>query len=142
MTPMRTRTSRILTLAAMVGAVTMIATGCSTGSEPGSAPTSSAEPDPTVVAELVGVWGEDAAGQPYLEFTEDGNVSGSDGCNRLASTYTADDAHVEIAAFLTTLKACEGVDSWLSGVRAVEVDGDVLVVMDVEGAKIGELARA
>ncbi|MGM7672206.1 META domain-containing protein [Microbacterium sp. A93] len=139
---MRTRTSRILTLAAMAGAVTLLVTACSTGTEPGSAPTSSAEPDPAVVAELVGVWGEDAAGQPHLEFTEDGDVSGSDGCNGIFSTYTADDAHIELAQFASTLKACEGVDDWLRGVRAVEIDGDVLVVMDDAGEKIGELTRA
>lgn len=142
MTCMRTRTSRMFTLAAMVGAAAMLVTGCSAGEGPGSTPTSSDGPNDAVIAELVGIWGEDAAGQPHLEFTDDGAVRGSDGCNGISSTYTVEGDQINLAEFMSTKKACEGVDTWLSGIRAVEVDGDVLQVMDASGDMIGELNRA
>ncbi|MGM7679089.1 META domain-containing protein [Microbacterium sp. A94] len=139
---MRTRTPRILTLAAMVGAATLLITGCAAGQTPGSAPTSSADPNDPVVAELLGSWGEDAAGQPHLEFTADGAVTGNDGCNGIFTSFTVEGDQIDLAQFASTLKACEGVDDWLRGVRAVEVDGDVLVAFNDSGEKLGELTRA
>ena len=40
-----------------------------------------------IAKEIIGVWGNEvAAGQPYLEFNEDGIVNGNDGCNGIGST--------------------------------------------------------
>lgn len=142
MTCMRTRTSKMLTLATMVGATTLLLTACATGQTPGSTPTSSADPNNPVVAEVLGSWGTDAAGEPYLEFTVDGAVKGSDGCNGISTSFTVDGDQIDLAEFMSTMKACDGVDGWLSSMRAVEVDGDVLVVKDRAGDKIGELGRS
>lgn len=122
----------------------LMITSCASSTDPGPAPTSTspAGSSADVATELVGGWGEDAAGKPYLEFTETGDVRGSDGCNGIVSTYTVEGDSIEIATFMSTLRACQGVDDWLRGVRAVEIDGDTLVVMDAAGERLGELARA
>ena len=107
---------------------------------PTSTPTEGAGTD-AVATEVVGLWGEDAEGQPHLEFTADGEVHGTDGCNGIVTTYTVDDGRISLAPFASTLKACAGVDDWLRGVRTAEIDGDVLVAMTATGTKLGELTR-
>ncbi|WP_043534494.1 META domain-containing protein [Actinomyces polynesiensis] len=105
-------------------------TGCSGGaSESGAA-------DP------VGTWGSTAAGSPNLTFTEDGKVSGNDGCNSLSGTWTQDGDTVELGQMVTTLMACMDVDTWLSGAKSATVDGDTLLVEDEGGSQIGTLERA
>lgn len=143
MSSMNLRAVRSTAMLASVGALALLVTGCAAAG-PGPAPTSTAPTSATNVAEeIIGVWGDEVtAGQPHLEFTEDGTVNGSDGCNGIGSTYAVQDDRIDIAQFVSTLKACEGVDDWLRGIRAVELDGDMLVVFDVSGERIGELERA
>lgn len=129
----RIRTSLVLAAAAL------LLTACAPAGGPGSAPTSTASP---AGSDVVGTWGSDAAGEPFLEFTDDGKVKGTDGCNGIGSTYTVVDDAVEIAPYVSTLKACQGVDDWLRGISVVQVEGDTLIVMDEAGTKIGELPRS
>lgn len=138
----RTRTRSLVGLAAL-GLLALVGTGCTSGESaaPTSTPTDAAAPD-AVASEVVGLWGQDAAGEPHLEFTADGEVHGSDGCNGITTTYTVDGGRISLAPFASTLKACEGVDDWLRSVRSAEVDGDVLVAMNAAGTKVGELTRA
>lgn len=138
------RRARNLVGLAILGAFALMGAACATGA-PGGAPTSSSDPssgDDAVVENLVGLWGEDAKGQPHLEFTADGEVRGSDGCNGIATTYSVNGDRVDLARFASTLKACPGVDDWMRGIRAVEIDGDVLVIKDASGAELGNLSRA
>jgi heat shock protein HslJ len=134
--------ARTLIGVAMLGALALVGTACA--SSPGDAsPTSTPSNGGDAAAtDVVGHWGDDATGQPHLEFTADGTVQGSDGCNGIVTTYVAADGRYELAPFASTLKACMGVDDWLRGVRAVEVDGDVLVALDSSGERLGELTRA
>jgi hypothetical protein len=39
------------------------------------------------------------------------------------------------------MKACPNVDTWLSGVRAVKVDADQLIILDRSAGEIGTLPR-
>ena len=137
----RTRTRSLIGLAAL-GLLALVGTGCASGeaAAPTSTPTEGAGTD-AVATEVVGLWGEDAEGQPHLEFTADGEVHGTDGCNGIVTTYTVDDGRISLAPFASTLKACAGVDDWLRGVRTAEIDGDVLVAMTATGTKLGELTR-
>jgi heat shock protein HslJ len=121
----------------MVAAAAILLTACAPAAGPAGGPTSTASPEPDVV----GTWGSDAKGEPFLEFTAEGKVTGTDGCNGIGSTYTVVDDTVEIAPYYSTLKACQGVDTWLRGLSKVQVDGDTLIVQDKDGAKIGELPR-
>lgn len=90
----------------------------------------------------VGMWGEDTKGSPYLEFLEDGTLSGSDGCNGIGGTYTDSDGTITVELGFSTLKACVGVDTWLRDISTASVDGDALAVFDTEGSRIGTLTRA
>jgi len=130
-------TSHRIRAAIVVAAAALLLTACAPAVGPAGAPTSTASPEPDVV----GTWGSDAKGEPFLEFTAEGKVTGTDGCNGIGSTYTVVDDTVEIAPYYSTLKACQGVDTWLRGLSKVQVDGDTLIVQDKDGAKIGELPR-
>ncbi|MGN0065871.1 MAG: META domain-containing protein [Nocardioides sp.] len=103
-------------------------------------PTSTQTPTETPL-EVAGTWGAPEDEQPYLELAEDGNVTGSDGCNRLMSAWEADGATVTFEAVASTRKACPDVDTWLSGMATATVDGDTLTVLDKDGGEIGTLAR-
>jgi heat shock protein HslJ len=93
------------------------------------------DPDPT------GSWGTDAPGQPNLTLGEDGKVSGTDGCNRLVSTWKQDGDTVTFSVVASTNMHCEGVDTWLSGMHTATVSGDTLTVADADGDTIGTLRR-
>lgn len=109
-------------------------TGCGGGDgESGSADGGTVDP--------VGTWGSTAAQAPNLTFTEDGNVTGTDGCNRLTGSWTADGDTVEFGEIASTLMACVDVDTWLSGAKTATVDGDTMVVRDEGGSEIGTLER-
>lgn len=90
---------------------------------------------------LIGRWESPEVGAPCLVFAEHGTVTGSDGCNGIHSTYVATEEGAAIAPFVSTLKACIGVNTWLRGVRTVQLRGDTLIVDDVSGEKLGELQR-
>ncbi|MFB7249310.1 META domain-containing protein [Microbacterium sp. NPDC056234] len=132
-------TSHRIRVGLLLAAAAVLLTACATAGGQGTAPTSTASP---AGPDVVGSWGSDATGEPFLEFTEDGKVTGTDGCNGIGSTYTVVDDRVEIAPYYSTLKACQGVDDWLRHLSAVQVDGDTLIVMDKSGTKIGELPRS
>lgn len=145
MTSMSRNLARTLVGVAMLGILALTATACASetdGGAPTSTPSGDAVPGDAASTELLGLWGDDSTGMPHLEFTADGQVHGSDGCNGIVTTYTVEGDRIELATFVSTLKACMGVDDWLRGVRAAQVDGDVLVVMDAAGERLGELPRA
>jgi heat shock protein HslJ len=86
-------------------------------------------------------WGSEEEGQPHVTFAEDGSVSGSDVCNQLAGNWSLSDETIVTDNLATTLKACDGVDTWLSGFATAVVDGDRLVVSGPDGEEIGVLQR-
>ncbi|MBK0422282.1 META domain-containing protein [Leucobacter sp. CSA2] len=90
---------------------------------------------------VLGTWTSQQEGNPELNFEPKGVVNGTDGCNRIVGSYeaTAEGADVKLRA--STLKACQGVDTWLSGVAQVRVDGTQLHVLDHAGKEIGALER-
>ncbi|MBB2959265.1 META domain-containing protein [Pseudoclavibacter helvolus] len=95
-------------------------------------------------ASAAGSWGTpDSSGQgePGLNLSDDGKVTGNDGCNRLMGDWTETDGKVEFGALASTMMFCEGVDTWLVGATAAEVDGDSLVVFNEAGDQIGTLPR-
>jgi heat shock protein HslJ len=95
-------------------------------------------PDPE--SAVVGTWGSTAKDQPHLTF-DDGKVTGTDGCNNIATTYTVDGDAIALKSFMSTMKACLGVDPWLGAVHTVEIDGDALIVRNSSGDQIGTLDR-
>lgn len=126
------------------GILTLALAGCSGSPSSGesSAPTTPDAGASDAVG-IVGVWGDaDAQQEPSLTFAEDGSVSGSDGCNRLMGSWTADGDTVDFAPLASTRMACEGVDTWLSAGASGTWTESTLVVLDESGTQIGTLERS
>lgn len=85
-------------------------------------------------------WEADAASHgAYLELSEDGSLSGTDGCNRLMGDWEQDGATVSFGPIASTMMACEGVQTWLGAAVSASVDGRIMRVHDESGETIGTL---
>jgi len=100
--------------------------------------------DPTVgpAGLPIGKWVESgASGAPFLILAADGSVSGDDGCNVLLGGWElADDGAVEFGPFASTLKFCEGVDTWLGGATQGRIQGGVMTLESADGTVLGQLS--
>lgn len=143
------RTVTRLALGAAALALTFPLAACDTGvdpRDPGSASPSesagsaSASQDASA-SDPVGKWTSPEAGDPFLEFAEDGSLEGSDGCNAIATSWKAEDDEIVIDSFMTTQKACAGVDTWLSKASTATIEGNVMKVKDSNGKVIGGLEK-
>lgn len=130
-------------------ALTLPLAACDTGvdpRDPGSPSPSEASETTSTSEEAasldpVGKWTSPEKGDPFLEFSADGSVNGSDGCNAIVTTWEVKDDEITIDSFMTTQKACAGVDPWLSKVSAVTIAGTVMKVEDSNGKVIGGLEK-
>lgn len=123
-------------VAAAIAAVALTLTACANGG-------GSASPTPSPSAQATGTWGDSVSeSSPYLTLGSDGKVSGSDGCNRILGTWKAAGERIDFGDVATTRMACQGVDTWLSGMASATVDGDQMTVQDADGKTLGTLARA
>lgn len=113
---------------------------------PGTPPAPTGATDDVLL--FVGHWGQtnaaeaDSDRKPYLELSEDGTVSGTDGCNRLMGSWTVDGSLVSFERLASTRMACEGVDTWLAAAASATLEGDTLMVFDAGGKLIGSLVRS
>jgi len=89
-----------------------------------------------------GTWGATGAGQPQLVLDADGGLSGTDGCNQLVGNWELADGTIDFGEVASTMMACDGVDTWLSGLSTGRIDGSTLHVLDADGVEIGTLARS
>lgn len=133
-----TTARKFLLAGAAAGLLTAMLSGC-TGTNGAGSPAPESQ---DFGAQVLGAWGSTDPKQPYLEFSDDGTVTGTDGCNGIHSTYTVTEEGIEIEPFASTLKACKGVDGWLQGVHTVVPAGDVIEVFNAGGDQIGELDRS
>jgi len=93
-------------------------------------------------ADPVGVWSEsEADDSPYLSFTDDGDVSGYDGCNQMGGSWKATSDGIEFSDFASTQMFCEGVDTWLVSAASAEIDGGTMTVLDEDGEELGTLKQ-
>ena len=89
-----------------------------------------------------GTWGTpDATGTPGLLLQADQSVTGTDGCNRLVGTWSMNGDTIQFGTFASTLKACEGVDTWRGAASTATVDGSPMTLKDARGNEIGTLER-
>lgn len=77
-----------------------------------------------------------------LELTEEGLVTGTDGCNHLGGAWEEDGDTVTFSGMVGTLMACMDVDVWLVDPATATIEGDTMVVFNSEGAELGELQRS
>ncbi|SJN11224.1 hypothetical protein FM113_11395 [Leucobacter sp. 7(1)] len=116
------RRTKLIT-ATLAAAALLAFTGCSAG------------------ASFAGTWTGSGAEAPQLEIAEDGEFTGTDGCNRLMGTGEIAEGTLDFGQFASTRKLCEGVDTWLSAAGSATVSGDTLTVLDTSGKEIGTLTR-
>jgi heat shock protein HslJ len=94
-------------------------------------------------ASAIGTWGDTATRtEPSLVLAQDGTLTGTDGCNRLHGEWTEDGDTVTFDQVAATKMACEGVDTWLSGLASATIAGTEMTVLDASGTEIGTLTRA
>ena len=86
--------------------------------------------------------GEDAPSQPNLEILQDGSFAGTDGCNRIFGGWEAAGDRVTFSGVGSARMACEGVDTWLSGLALATITGTSMHVEDASGTEIGSLERS
>lgn len=133
--------SRITIATASVALATLGLAACSSANNDAST-VNSGESNQSTRDEVVGIWGDAAASdKPSLEFTTDGTLSGSDGCNRITGSWTAEGEVVVFGPMASTKMACEGVETWLIDPASATVKGDVLTVSNSDGKEIGTLNR-
>ncbi len=133
-----------LRMSIATAAVALATLGLAACSNAGDAGTGTDTSDAPIDQAIIGVWGDpNGEGEASLEFTEDGKVSGTDGCNRLTGGWEAKGDKVTLGPLASTKMFCEGVDTWLSGVETVTISqGQTLVVADTSGTEIGTLKRS
>ncbi|SMX69708.1 Heat shock protein HslJ [Brevibacterium linens ATCC 9172] len=147
-TPAPARPASRLALGLAALALTLPLAACDTGVDPrnpDSSPTESSETaspgEEASDLDPVGKWTSPEAGDPFLEFAEDGSLEGSDGCNAIVTSWKVEGDEIAIDSFMTTQKACAGVDTWLSKASTATIEGDVMKIMDSNGKVIGGLEK-
>ncbi|MCS5734652.1 META domain-containing protein [Herbiconiux daphne] len=101
---------------------------------------------PDAAAAVTGTWSAGplagTGAEAYLTLTDDFEVSGSDGCNSLAGTWSeGDDGTVVLSSMISTLIGCEGAEPWLTRAGSLTIEGDTATVLDASGTEIGTLTR-
>lgn len=101
---------------------------------------------PAASADLLGRWVPQQATQsePSAEFDDDGTWRGSDGCNGAAGRWMAGENGELIATGgPMTLIGCDGasVPGWVASASTAALEGDMLVLYDRDGERLGELVR-
>jgi heat shock protein HslJ len=134
-------TSQRFTTRGLRSFAVMLAIGLAVSACAGTGPDASSGGSSTAADAVVGTWGDTAQSKPHLVLSNDGQVEGSDGCNGISTTYAVDGTTLTFERFVSTRKACVGVDTWLSEVRHAEVDGDDMVITNAKGEYIGTLTR-
>ena len=91
---------------------------------------------------IIGRWAPEPGSRAFLDFAADGALTGSDGANRIVTSWEAnEDGGATISPFLTTQMAGPGMKAWVAGVRSAKAEGDTLIVLDHAGNRLGEMVR-
>lgn len=136
---------RSISTGVLLVAAAALLVGCTSGGS--AAETPPATPTPTAAAQLyaVGAWGGQAvSGGPSLALAEDGTLTGTDGCNRLLGSWSeqGEGDTIVFEGVASTRMACEGVDTWLSGLATATIEGDIMTVHGEGEAVLGTLDRS
>lgn len=95
--------------------------------------------------DVVGVWvAEKGPEGTQVDLREDGTLVGNDGCNDFGGQgWTLSGADVAVSGDrISTLRACEGVDTWLDGATSFRWDAGTLQALNPAGDVVGTLVRA
>lgn len=72
----------------------------------------------------------------------DGSLAGTDGCNRLTGSWSADVKTITFTDVAATSMMCEHVDTWLSEFATGTFEGETRTVRDGPGTEIDRHDRA
>lgn len=99
--------------------------------------------DPTVgpLGQPIGQWVDaDRPDEVSLSLAADGTFGGNDGCNVLSGSWAvSDDDAINFSDVASTLRFCEGVDTWLSLLATGRVQSGTMTIQDADGAVLGQL---
>lgn len=87
-----------------------------------------------------GTW-EDSSGDVVLTFTQEGLITGTDGCNKVEGTWEEHGDDVTMTLQIDEEKDCPGVDVWLVDPTEAVIDGDVMQVYGPNNTHLGELTE-
>ncbi|MCD1284544.1 MULTISPECIES: META domain-containing protein [unclassified Brevibacterium] len=90
---------------------------------------------------VIGKWVAEQNARAFLEFKEDGSLSGSDGANRIVTTWTDEENGPTVKPSVSTLMAAPNMVTWVTKARRVEPDGRELKLYDSEDNNLGVLIR-
>lgn len=90
----------------------------------------------------IGQWVEsDAEGAPFILISADGSFGGDDGCNVFTGSWElADDGAILFTQIASTLRYCEGLDTWLTQAAKGRVLAGVMTIEDADGLVLGQLS--
>jgi heat shock protein HslJ len=123
--------TRFLGSSALALTVVLAAAGCAGGAG------SDGETDDGADSAATGTWRD---GTAWLTL-DDGRVTGSDGCNGVNGSYSAEGDSVTFALEMTTMKACAGVTITFTNLVSAVVADDELTLRGADDAVITTLAR-
>jgi len=124
----------------LLGAVVLLVTGCAPA-HTASTPPSPTGPHQPELSAFVGHWVAASPATAFLRVASDGSVTGHDGCNGVTGSATVVGGVLQVSRGLDTLKACTGVDTWLSKIGTARVSGDTLTIYNSTDSVIGTLHR-
>ncbi|GGF30299.1 META domain-containing protein [Subtercola lobariae] len=92
----------------------------------------------------IGYWTQTRTSlSPFLSISADRTFTGSDGCNLIGGSWAPGSAASQSVSFTnvtSTMKFCEGVDTWLNRAASATVQGTTMTVSDANGTVIGQLS--
>lgn len=86
-------------------------------------------------------WGPtESTEEPWITFKDDGTFHGFDGCNIVGGEFTHEYGVLDLTFGMSTRKACEGVDTWLSNSVAAYLFEGSLGFFGTDGSPVGSLS--
>lgn len=127
------RLPHLVARSALLAAATLSLAGCA------SVGTGSESPSTSSPGDASGTWSsDDGAARLTLE---GGELTGTDGCNGVNGSYTAEGDDVAFSPGIMTRKACLGVTLSFSTLASGVIDDDRMTVYDTDGAELVVLSR-
>lgn len=114
------------------------------GEELGTMEKGQASARPQTAPDFLGIWKNDLQ---QIELTQDGRLSGTDGCNTISSSWEEEAGAISFSPIAGTRMACTDPETgdlirgWFMDAAAATVSDDGLIVIDANGGELGVMVR-
>lgn len=88
----------------------------------------------------MGTWTGDTSGME-LTFTQEGLITGTDGCNRAEGTWQEHGNDVVLTFTIADDEQCPGHDEWLADATQGRIEGDTMRLFGENNDHLGDLTR-